>query len=149
VKVLLKKLIKQKQLPGLAARWGAGKVTWTHLAIYVNAGTFLMMTATFYRTTAQHWFFAKFDGWTPGYPLFLFVILFVLGLIALFWEFKFSLPSVFRFQQDQLYEHSEVFKGDIKKILTDNDELKSQLEDVLKKLESLEKKQRLSNSSTD
>lgn len=139
----LKKFIKQRQLPGFLGHWGAAKITWTHMAIYVNAGTFLMMTATFYHTTAQHWFFRKLDGWTPGYPLFLFAILCVIGLVALFWEFRFSIPSVFRFQQDQLYEHSKVFKGDIKQIIKntkelreDLDELKGQNEDILRRLES-------------
>jgi len=142
----LKKLTKQRQLPGLVSHWGAGKVTWTHMAIYVNASTFLMMTATFYHTTAAHWFATKFNDWTPGYPLFLFVILVAIGMIAIFWEFKFSMPSVFRFQQDQLYEHSKVFKGDIKQILKllerediDRDETKGQFEDILKRLEAIEK----------
>ncbi len=139
VRRILRKLTRQRQLPGLANNWGAIKITWTHLAIYVNAATFLMMTATFYRTTASVWIAAKFNDWTPGYPLFLLAIMTLLGLIALFWEFKFSLPSVFRFQQDQLYEHSEIFRADIKQILSDNDELKGQVEALLVKLEDLEK----------
>jgi len=147
---LLKKL-ENKLLPERSAVmlpiWGRAKITWTHIAVYVNAGTFVMTTSVWYKVSGVD-IMDRYLGFTMPYYVFLLVILTVIGLFAILFEWRVSMPSTYRAQQDLLYTSSEVFRGDIQKVLkynqqleSDNDELKSQLEDVLIQLEKLNRKE--------
>lgn len=131
--------------------WGKAKITWTHLAIYVNAGTFLMMTSTWYKVAGVE-IMDRYLGFHFAYWEFMTIVAVAIVLAALVWEWRVSMPSVFRAQQDLLYTNSKIFRGDIQRGLQwqrstllqisqlrkDTDEIKSQLEDVLKKLDKVD-----------
>jgi len=128
--------------------WGKAKITWTHLAIYVNAGTFLMMTSTWYKVAGVE-IMDRYLGFHFAYWEFMAIVTVAIVLAALLWEWRVSMPSVFRAQQDLLYTNSKIFRGDIQrglkwqkatlikvsKIEKDLDEVKGQLETLIKKLE--------------
>lgn len=125
--------------------WGKAKITWTHIAIYINAGTFFMMTSTWYKVAGPE-IMDRYLGFHFAYWEFLTIVITFIILMAIFFEWRVSMPSVFRAQQDLLYTNSKIFRGDIQKGLKwnkatlikvaklerDIDELKAQNEEILK-----------------
>jgi len=133
--------------------WGRAKVTWTHLAIYINGATFLMMTSTWYKVAGVE-VMDRYLGFHFAYWEFMTIVAVAIVLGAVFWEWRISMPSVFRAQQDLLYTSSKIFRGDIQrglkwnratlkkvsKLEKDMDEIKEQQEAILKQLEKLNRK---------
>lgn len=83
---------------------GAIKTTYTHVAVYFNLGTFLMMTATFWYTTGWKWShqYLGFDLTYLGFMIALIAGLFLFSILV----YKMEMPSTFRFYFDQMFMHS-------------------------------------------
>ena len=125
--------------------WGKAKITWTHLAIYVNAGTFLMMTSTWYKVAGVE-MMDRYLGFHFAYWEFTTIVAVAIVLAALFWEWRVSMPSVFRAQQDLLYTNSKIFRGDIQRglkcqraILIKVSKIERDIEEMKEILKRLEK----------
>lgn len=69
-----------------------------------------------------------------SFPVFV-AILAVVLLLAMVLEYKFILPSTWRFINKQRYEHGEPLKDDLQKVLDGQSALSSRLKRIEKKLE--------------
>lgn len=117
-------MIKITKQYNIGASWGAMKITWTHLAVYVNAFSALLVAMTFHHTTLVDWVDIPL-------PIFLLAIGIVIVIAGIF-EYKLSLPSVFQFHMDQQLKHSVIFSSFIK-------ETKDNQKEIIKELKKLKR----------
>ena len=96
---------KQRQIGSIP---GAIKIIWTHIAVYVNAMTFILVMVTAYHTTVYPVTGIDF----PVYASCLGLII----IVAMILEYKYIMPSSFRFHFDQSIAHSSLFKNMISNI---------------------------------
>ena len=104
-------LVKKQYMTPLI---GAIKVTYTHVAVYFNLGTFLFSTAIFWYTTGWKWSLRYLD-FNLTYPGFM-ACLATGAIIFAILVYKFELPSTLRFQFDQMYQHSTLLPADVAEI---------------------------------
>lgn len=81
---------------------GLIKATWVHIAVYVNAMSFCLVAITAYYTTIEPVIHLPFVA-------FVFIIATVI-ISAMILEYKYIMPSTFRFNFDQFITHSTLFK---------------------------------------
>lgn len=110
-----------------SSRWGAVKLSYMQSMPYLTLWNFVMITITAYNTTIKG--FCE----TRGIPVELwhFVVLLVVGsafVMAL--EYRYSMPSTFKFAWDQSYKHSTLLPGKLEEIMGKLDELASDIKDL-------------------
>lgn len=105
-------MLRQRQIGNW---WGAVKITYTYTAIYVNACTFLLTAMVFYRTTLSDWMISKL-GWQIGIIPFMAIIVAAIVVFSVLIEYRMSMPSVYRFDQDQRFIHSKIYRETIEGI---------------------------------
>jgi len=114
--------------------WGILAQTFSQVSIFVAALNLLLLTVTAYNTTLVEWFLVY------GIPLnfwsFMSIIAFML-LITSILVYKFALPSLFSFTNEQAYRHDNPIRKDIKQL---QETLDTNLKEIRDRLERLENK---------
>ena len=105
ISIMMRHLIPSKlqQQRSLGSLPGAVKIIWTHIAVYVNAMTFILVMVTAYHTTVN-----PVTG--LSFPIYAFVMGIII-IVVMVLEYKYIMPSSFKFHFDQSIIHSTVFKG--------------------------------------
>lgn len=82
--------------------------------IYVSVLNFILISATAYHTTLKDFIF-QYSPWVtfPVYMAFLIIVV----LIAMALEYKFIVPSSYTFLNKQEYEHRNLLRRDLRKIM--------------------------------
>lgn len=105
------RLLKQKRV---SKPWyGALKTTYQQCLPYITLLNFCLISVTAYNTTVRDWFETKGIGiefWHMALAL-------LAGIGLLFFiEYKFSIPSIFKFNWDQGFTHSTLLPSKLKDI---------------------------------
>lgn len=114
---MLKRILRQRTLPWI----GGFKEVLSQVLFWGTILNFIMIAATFYYTTLQH-------VW-PWFTVGAFIGFVAAGLVVAFvLEYRFITPSIWAFRSKQMFEHES--------------KLVDRLEEILKRLEKLEKEEK-------
>lgn len=120
------KIFKQKNI---GKQWGMFAQVAAQISIFVGMLNLLLISVTAYNTTLSPWFAAY--GIHLQLWMFVVIIAGFLGVMSIL-LYKFALPSVYSFWNDQFYRHDNLMREDIETLKKDSKQIRETNEEILK-----------------